>query len=146
MLHEIFKYHMNHVQTSPCFSILSLTKLNTDLWPATRVTVGSVCIISGRHLLSTQKSGRREQSSVLQQEKLFPSQHPTSALFCARRSFQQTQAFLRACVFMIMILSCVHKHTSPKCFPSCVWNSFHLCFICSPLFLPSSALWCGRRL
>lgn len=35
--------------------------------------------------------------------------------------------------FMIMILSSVHKHTSPKCFPSCAWSSFHLRLIC---FLP----------
>lgn len=50
-------------------------------------------------------------------------------------TIQPTQALrLRApCLFTIMILSCVHKHTSPKCFSSRAGNFFHLP---SLLFLP----------
>lgn len=64
-----------------------------------------------------------------------------SLCFSQRRRFSSSQwliqAFLWACVFTIMILSSVHKHTSPKCFPSCGWDCFHLCFICSLLFFHS---------
>lgn len=108
---------MNNVQTPPCFPMLSLTKPNTDL--------RSGYVISGRHLLSTQKSSSRSRVQG-----------------CSGRSFSPSPLLsadsgltVSLCFFMIMILSCVHKHTSPKCFPSCAWNRFHPRLIC---FFPLS--------
>lgn len=64
------------------------------------------------------------------------------SFFPPNLTIQPTQALrLRApCLFTIMILSCVHKHTSPKCFSSRAGNFFHLP---SLLFLPLPVATCG---
>lgn len=85
---------------------------------ASRRSPRSWHIICGRHLLSAQKVAAAWE-----------------AFSPPDLTVQSTQALrLRApCLFTIMILSCVHKHTSPKCFSSRAGNFFHLP---SLLFLP----------
>lgn len=108
---------MNNVPTLPCFSMLSPTKPHTDLRQADGLMHRSVDVISGRHLLSTQKSSsRRSFSPRGSGDGAFSRLRPCTVSLC----FFST----------IMILSSVHKHTSPKCFPSRAWNRFHLCLIC----------------
>lgn len=95
-------------QTFPCFPVLSWT--TTQIW---REPTGPPEL--AHHLRET-SAERTESSSSMR------------SFFPPALTIQPTQALcLRApCLFTIMILSCVHKHTSPKCFSSRAGNFFHL--------------------
>lgn len=81
------KYHMNNVQTLPCFLMLSLAKLATDLRQADGCSqLRSVYVISGRHLLSTQKSSSRRKVQCCSRGSFSPRRRPG-------RSFQPAQAW-----------------------------------------------------
>lgn len=76
---------MNHVQTPPCFPVLSLTKPNADLWPAN----AQICAChqwetSAEH---TEKAAAGAEFSVTAGEAFFPSQHRMQGI-------QPTQASL----------------------------------------------------
>lgn len=136
--HVVWSIKVSHEPCSnapTCFSILSPTKPDTDLKPVNRLVLRSlcVCVISGRHLLSTQISSSRSRVQRYSRETV-PLAAPETALSA------DSGLILGACVFTIMILSCFHTHTSPKCFPHCAWKCFHLCFICFLFFFYSLSL------
>lgn len=88
-----------------------------------------VWVISRRHLLKGQNRMREETHFTVKWER-FPSGQSVLALH--QTVFQLTQAFLQAFIFMIRILSCVHKQTSCMCFSSL--TLFSCVFSLSSLF------------
>ena len=71
--------------------------------------MGRICVCHQQETSAEHtKTGQEEQDPLRRSQR--------RRLSSSRRLIQ---AFLWARVFMIMILSSVHKHTSPKCFPSC---------------------------
>lgn len=87
---------MKHLNTGvkfkhkTCFSILALRKSNTSLRPANGLMLRSVYVISGRHLLSTQKSSSGSRVQCYSRR---------SFSLGSTRSFEPTQAFAASLCF-----------------------------------------------
>lgn len=119
------------VQTFPCFSMLSLTKPSTDLRRADGPKL--IC-----HLWET--SAEHTHTKKAAAGVAFPLCNSRDGAFSRLRP-----CTVSLCFFTIMILSCVHKHTSPKCFPSRAGNRSRPCLICnssrlySPFLCPAAA-------
>lgn len=143
---EIFKHKISHEQRSNTSLFFYAAPSKAGHWSETsrRVLAARICVCHQRETSAEHAEKQQQaQSSVLQQGKLFPSQKSRTELSAS--SGLVLQVFFVFFPSTIMILSCVHKHTSPKCFPSRAGSRFHLhliCFLLSfTLFFCSTMVW-----